>query len=154
MVRQVGAKTSDSGQDLGSCSRVWQHWAHAPCHSPVLVRVTPTQASSITPHVPHTKGFVLNCPEEEPHAPGNGGTGPAHPLRGMSPLQSSRRQLWDRGCCWHGINCQGWSLCLSYPSLQLISIFLFHLLPLTPVFSDLPRIFYSCVPVNSLLEGG
>lgn len=137
-----------------------QRWAHVPCHSPVLVLVTPTQqASSSTPDVPHTEGFVLNCPEEEPCAPsspvgrGSGGTGPACPLCGTGALQSSWRQLWDRGCCWHRIDCQGCSLDLSSPSLQLISVFLLHLLLLIPVFSDLPSMFYSSVPVNYVLEG-
>lgn len=89
VVRQVGANPSDSEQGLGSCSRVGQHWAHAPRPSPVLVLVSPTQVSPSTRDVPHTKGFMLNCPEDEPCAPwspvgrGNGGTGPARPLCGM-----------------------------------------------------------------------
>uniref|UniRef100_A0A8C0UDL7 Copine C-terminal domain-containing protein n=1 Tax=Cyanistes caeruleus TaxID=156563 RepID=A0A8C0UDL7_CYACU len=48
---------SEGKQDLGSCSRVGQHWAHVPRHSPVLVLVTRTQASSGTPDVPHTKAL-------------------------------------------------------------------------------------------------
>lgn len=160
VVRQVGAKNSDSEQDLGSCSRMGQYWAHVPHHSPVLVLLTLTQASSRTLGVPHSKGFMLNCPEKEPHALSSSDCRkeqwwhwPCTSPCGTGPLQSSRRQLWHRGCCWHRIDCQGWSLCLSSPFLQLISVFLFHLLPLIPVFSHLPRMFYSSVPVNSLLEG-